>query len=47
MAKLVTRFYDPTAGRVLIDGYDIKHVTRGGIRPRAECCREQGECENR
>ena len=23
MAKLVTRFYDPTAGRVLIDGYDL------------------------
>ena len=27
MAKLVTRFYDPTAGRVLIDGYDLKRVT--------------------
>ena len=24
MAKLVTRFYDPTAGRVLIDGYDLQ-----------------------
>ena len=24
MAKLVTRFYDPTAGRVLIDGFDLK-----------------------
>ena len=27
MAKLVTRFYDPTAGRVLIDGYDLQRVT--------------------
>jgi ATP-binding cassette, subfamily B, bacterial len=26
MAKLVTRFYDPTSGRVLIDGHDIAHV---------------------
>ena len=23
MAKLLARFYDPTAGRVLIDGYDV------------------------
>jgi ATP-binding cassette subfamily B protein len=26
IAKLVTRFYDPTAGRVLIDGHDLRHV---------------------
>ncbi|MBO0732417.1 MAG: ABC transporter ATP-binding protein, partial [Acidimicrobiaceae bacterium] len=26
LAKLVTRFYDPTEGRVLIDGHDIRHV---------------------
>ncbi|MGD0748499.1 MAG: ABC transporter ATP-binding protein [Acidimicrobiales bacterium] len=32
MAKLVTRFYDPTAGRVLIDGYDLKHVTLASLR---------------
>ena len=32
MAKLVTRFYDPTAGRVLIDGYDIKKVKVDSLR---------------
>jgi ATP-binding cassette subfamily B protein len=32
MAKLVTRFYDPTAGRVLIDGYDLEHVTLESLR---------------
>ncbi|WP_273944393.1 ABC transporter ATP-binding protein [Kutzneria chonburiensis] len=26
LAKLVTRFYDPTAGRVLIDGHDLRDV---------------------
>ncbi|MGO9912342.1 MAG: ABC transporter ATP-binding protein, partial [Acidimicrobiales bacterium] len=32
LAKLITRFYDPTAGRVLIDGYDIRHVTFASLR---------------
>ncbi|HEY3842263.1 MAG TPA: ABC transporter ATP-binding protein [Acidimicrobiales bacterium] len=32
MAKLVTRFYDPTAGRVLIDGYDLRSVTMKSLR---------------
>ena len=32
MAKLVTRFYDPTSGRVLIDGHDIKHVKIDSLR---------------
>jgi ATP-binding cassette, subfamily B, bacterial len=32
MAKLVTRFYDPTAGRVLIDGHDIRHVSLDSLR---------------
>jgi ATP-binding cassette, subfamily B, bacterial len=32
MAKLVTRFYDPVAGRVLIDGYDLKAVTLESLR---------------
>jgi ATP-binding cassette subfamily B protein len=26
LAKLVTRFYDPTAGRVLLDGHDLRDV---------------------
>jgi len=32
IAKLVTRFYDPTAGRVLIDGHDLRDVTIGSLR---------------
>jgi ATP-binding cassette subfamily B protein len=32
MAKLVTRFYDPTSGRVLIDGYDLRGVTLTSLR---------------
>jgi ATP-binding cassette subfamily B protein len=32
IAKLVTRFYDPTAGRVLIDGHDLRHVTIASLR---------------
>jgi ATP-binding cassette, subfamily B, bacterial len=32
IAKLVTRFYDPTAGRVLVDGYDLRDVTLESLR---------------
>jgi len=32
LAKLITRFYDPTAGRVLIDGHDIRTVTLDSLR---------------
>jgi len=32
MAKLANRFYDPTAGRVLLDGVDIKTVTLQSLR---------------
>jgi ATP-binding cassette subfamily B protein len=32
LAKLVTRFYDPTAGRVLIDGHDVATVTFDSLR---------------
>jgi ATP-binding cassette subfamily B protein len=30
--KLVARFYDPTAGRVLVDGHDLRHVDLHGYR---------------
>ncbi len=30
--NLIPRFYDPTAGRVLIDGHDIRHVTLASLR---------------
>jgi ATP-binding cassette subfamily B protein len=32
IAKLVTRFYDATEGRVLIDGHDLKEVTFESLR---------------
>ncbi len=32
LAKLVTRFYDPTVGRVLIDGHDLRDVTMRSLR---------------
>jgi ABC-type multidrug transport system fused ATPase/permease subunit len=32
MAKLVARFYDPTAGRVLVDGHDLREVTSSSLR---------------
>jgi ATP-binding cassette subfamily B protein len=32
IAKLVTRFYDPTSGKVLIDGHDIRGVTIESLR---------------
>jgi len=32
MAKLANRFYDPTAGRILLDGIDIRTVTLHSLR---------------
>jgi ATP-binding cassette subfamily B protein len=32
MAKLANRFYDPTSGRVLVDGIDVKTVTLRSLR---------------
>jgi ATP-binding cassette subfamily B protein len=32
IAKLLTRFYDPLAGRVLVDGHDISQVTLHSLR---------------
>lgn len=32
IAKLVTRFHDPTSGRVLIDGHDLREVTLTSLR---------------
>jgi ATP-binding cassette subfamily B protein len=32
LAKLVARFYDPTSGRVLIDGHDLRDVTAQSLR---------------
>jgi len=32
MAKLVARFYDPTSGRVLVDGHDLRDVAASSLR---------------
>lgn len=32
LVKLVSRFHDPTAGRVLVDGYDLSRVTQSSLR---------------
>lgn len=32
LVKLLFRFYDPTSGRISIDGQDIKHVTQHSLR---------------
>jgi ATP-binding cassette subfamily B protein len=32
LAKLVARFYDPTSGRVLVDGHDLREVTASSLR---------------
>jgi ATP-binding cassette subfamily B protein len=32
MAKLVARFYDPTAGRVRVDGHDLREVASASLR---------------
>jgi ABC-type multidrug transport system fused ATPase/permease subunit len=32
MVKLIMRFYDATAGRLTIDGYDIKHISQNSLR---------------
>ncbi|ANB60465.1 ABC transporter ATP-binding protein [Anoxybacteroides amylolyticum] len=30
--QLLTRFYDPTNGRILVDGHDIRHIKRESLR---------------
>ena len=37
-AKLAARFYDPTEGRILVDGHDLRDVRR------ARCARRSGSC---
>lgn len=32
LIKLIARFHDPTAGRVLIDGHDLRHITQQSLR---------------
>jgi ATP-binding cassette subfamily B protein len=32
MAKLVARFYDPSSGRVLVDGHDLRDIASASLR---------------
>lgn len=32
LVKLISRFHDPTQGRVLIDGYDLRQMTQASLR---------------
>ena len=32
LAKLVARFYDPTSGRILVDGHDLREVSASSLR---------------
>jgi ATP-binding cassette subfamily B protein len=32
IAKLLARFYDPVAGRITVDGTDLRHVTQASLR---------------
>ena len=41
-AKLVARFYDPTRGRVLIDGHDLREVTERSLRSQLGLVPQEG-----
>ncbi len=41
-AKLVARFYDPTAGRVLIDGFDLRDVRQLSLREQLGVVPQEG-----
>jgi len=42
LAKLVARFYDPTTGRVLIDGHDLRDVTERSLRSQLGIVPQEG-----
>ncbi|MEK6228929.1 MAG: ABC transporter ATP-binding protein [Actinomycetota bacterium] len=42
LAKLVARFYDPTRGRVLIDGHDLRDVTEHSLRSQLGVVPQEG-----
>jgi ABC-type multidrug transport system fused ATPase/permease subunit len=41
-AKLVSRFYDPTNGRVLVDGHDLREVTAHSLRSQMGIVPQEG-----
>jgi ATP-binding cassette subfamily B protein len=42
MAKLVARFYDPTVGRVLVDGHDLRAVSAESLRSQLGIVPQEG-----
>jgi ATP-binding cassette subfamily B protein len=42
LAKLVARFYDPTEGRVLVDGYDLREVSMQSLRSQMGIVPQEG-----
>jgi ABC-type multidrug transport system fused ATPase/permease subunit len=42
LAKLVARFYDPTEGRVLVDGHDLRAVTMHSLRSQMGIVPQEG-----
>jgi ATP-binding cassette subfamily B protein len=42
LAKLLARFYDPTAGRILIDGHDLRDVTEQSLRSQLGTVPQEG-----
>jgi ABC-type multidrug transport system fused ATPase/permease subunit len=42
VVKLLARFYDPTAGRVLIDGHDLRDVTAQSLRSQLGIVPQEG-----
>jgi ATP-binding cassette subfamily B protein len=42
VVKLLARFYDPTAGRVLIDGHDLRDVTAKSLRSQLGIVPQEG-----
>ncbi|MDQ3719512.1 MAG: ABC transporter ATP-binding protein/permease [Actinomycetota bacterium] len=42
LAKLVARFYDPSEGRVLIDGHDLRDVTERSLRSQLGIVPQEG-----
>jgi ATP-binding cassette subfamily B protein len=42
IAKLLARFYDPTAGRITIDGFDLSEVTQRSLRAQLGVVPQEG-----
>jgi ATP-binding cassette subfamily B protein len=42
IAKLLARFYDPTAGRIAVDGHDLRDVTQRSLRSRLGIIPQEG-----